>query len=59
MTIPDDNPPILSGIAAHGGVALLWKVAIDDYIPPLDNIKSDHITSEFNVISLFMNYYLL
>ena len=27
----------LSGKAAHGGVALLWKVAIDD------NIKSDPI----------------
>ena len=39
----DDNPPILSGKAAHGGVALLWKVAIDDYISPLDNIKSDRI----------------
>ena len=25
------------------GVALLWKVAIDDYISPLDNIKSDRI----------------
>ena len=39
----DDNPPILSGKAAHGGVALLWKVAIDDYISQLDNIKSDRI----------------
>ena len=39
----DDNPPIFSGKAAHGGVALLWKVAIDDYISPLDNIKSDRI----------------
>ena len=24
----DDNPPILSAKAAHGGVALLWKVAL-------------------------------
>ena len=39
----DDNPTILSGKAAHGGVALLWKVAIDDYISPLDNIKLDRI----------------
>ena len=39
----NDNPPILSGRAAHGGVALLWNVAIDDYISPLDNIKSDRI----------------
>ena len=39
----DDNPSILSGKAAHGAVALLWKAATDDYISPLDNIKSDHI----------------
>ena len=39
----DDNPPICSGKAAHGRVALLWKVAIDDYVSPVDNIKSDHI----------------
>ena len=39
----DGNPPILSGKAAHSGVALLWKVATDDYISPLDNIKSDRI----------------
>ena len=35
----DNNPPIFSGKAANGGVALLWKVAIDDYTSPLDNIK--------------------
>ena len=56
--IVDDNPPILSGKAAHGGVALLWKVAIDDYISPLHNMKSDRIVG-FNVISLVMKYYLL
>ena len=39
----NDNPPILSGKAAHGGVALLWKVATDDHISPPDNIKSDRI----------------
>ena len=39
----NDNLPFLSGKAAHRGVALLWKVAIDDYISPLDNIKSDRI----------------
>ena len=27
----NDNPPILSRKVAHGGVVLLWKVAIDDY----------------------------
>ena len=41
----NDNLPILSGKAAHGGVALLWKVAIDDYISPLDNIKSLYISA--------------
>ena len=54
----NDNPPILSEKAAHGGVALLWKVAIDDYISPLDNIKSDRIVGiqcEFRGhISLFI-----
>ena len=39
----NDNLPILSGKAANGGVALLWKVAIDNYISLLDNIKPDHI----------------
>ena len=39
----DDSPPILSGKAAHGGVALLWTVAIDDCMSPLHNIKSDPI----------------
>ena len=32
----DDNPLVLSRKAAHGGVALLWKVATDCYISPLD-----------------------
>ena len=39
----NDNLPILSGRAAHGVVALLWKVVIDDYISLLDNIKLDRI----------------
>ena len=42
-TSANDTPPILSGKAAHGGVALLWKVAIGDYIFLLHNIKSDSI----------------
>ena len=42
-TSANDNPPILSGKAAHGGVVLLWKVAIDDSISLLHNIKSDRI----------------
>ena len=38
-----DNPPVLSGNLAHGGVALLWKRTLDDYISPLENISSDRI----------------
>ena len=38
-----DNPPILSGQNAHGGVALFWKHVFDDYITPLTNIQSDRI----------------
>ena len=34
---------ILSGNLAHGGVALLWKRTLDDYISPLENISSDRI----------------
>ena len=39
----DDNPYILSGSIAHGGVALLWKRTIDDFVTPLENIESDRI----------------
>ena len=38
-----DNPHILSGSIAHGGVALLWKRTIDDFVTPLENIESDRI----------------
>ena len=49
----NENPPILSGKAGHGGVALLWKISLDNYVSPLDNIDSDRI-GEFNAISLNM-----
>ena len=39
----NENPPILSGKAAHGGVALLWKISLDNYITPSENIDSDRI----------------
>ena len=39
----DDNPHILSGSIAHGGVALLWKRTIDNFVSPLKNIESDRI----------------
>ena len=38
-----DNPPVLSGNLAHGGIALLWKRMLDDYISLLENISSDRI----------------
>ena len=39
----EDNPSILSGKAAHGGVALFWKTCIKDMVTPLENIDSDRI----------------
>ena len=39
----DDNPHILSKNVAQGGIALLWKCTIDDFITPLENIKSERI----------------
>ena len=39
----DDNPYILSGRIAHGGIALLWKRMIDHFVTPLENIESDRI----------------
>ena len=38
-----DNPAVVSGEIAHGGVALLSKHAINDFITPLDTINSDRI----------------
>ena len=38
-----DNPAVVSGEIAHGGVALLWKYAINDFITPLETINSDRI----------------
>ena len=38
-----DNPPLLSGQNAHGGIALFWKHAFDNYITPLTNTDSDRI----------------
>ena len=39
----DDNPHILSGNIAHGGVALLWKCMIGDFVTPLENSELDRI----------------
>ena len=38
-----DNPCIASGQRAHGGVALLWRYSIDDFVSPIENIDSDRI----------------
>ena len=39
----NENAPILSGKVVHGGIALLWKISLDNYVSPLDNIDPDHI----------------
>ena len=36
-----DNPHIFSSKKAHGGVALLWKYSINDFITPLTSTQSD------------------
>ena len=38
-----DNPHIISGEKAHGGVALLWKYSINDFVTPIKSIQSDCI----------------
>ena len=38
-----DNPRIISGEQAHGGVALLWKYSINDFVTPIESIQSDCI----------------
>ena len=38
-----DNPRIISGKKAHGGVALLWKYSINDFVTPIKSIQSDCI----------------
>ena len=38
-----DNPHIISGEQAHGGVALLWKYSINDFVTPIKSIQSDRI----------------
>ena len=38
-----DNPRIISGEKAHGGVALLWRYSINDFVTPIKSIQSDRI----------------
>ena len=52
----EDNPSILSGKPAHGGVALFWKTCFNDLVKPLENIDSDRIVGircDFNEKSTF------
>ena len=38
-----DNPAVVSGEIAHGGVTSLWKYATNDFITSLETINSDRI----------------
>ena len=38
-----NNPPILSEDNAHGGISLLCKCSINDWVTPLEGIISDRI----------------
>ena len=56
----EDNPSLLPGRRAHGGVALFWKNTLDDVVTHLAEIDSDRIVRircDFNaVIPLFILY---
>ena len=53
-----DNPPILSGQIAHGGVALVWRNRLNDFIKPVKGIDHDIIAvyriDEFNESVAFL-----
>ena len=40
-----DNPPILSGQIAHGGVASVWRNRSSDFIKPVKGIDHDGIVA--------------
>ena len=46
----------MSGKAAHGGGALLWKISLDNYVSPSENIDSDRIVG---IQCDFPGYYTL
>ena len=52
----NDNPPLLSGKPAHGGVALFWKRSFDDFISPLKNINSNRIVGIRCVFHIPLHY---
>ena len=43
LSVQSDNPRIISGEQAHGGVALPWKYPINDFVTPIKSIQSDRI----------------
>ena len=49
------NPAVVSEEVANGGVALLWKYAIIDFITPLETIDSDRIVGN-SIKCDFPNY---
>ena len=40
-----DNPPIPSGQTAHGGVALVWRNRLNEFIKPVKGIDHDGIVA--------------
>ena len=52
-----DNPQILSGELAHGGVALMWKYSLDDLFAPLITL-SLIVSWELNVNLIDVDHYL-
>ena len=55
----EDNPSILSGKAAHGGVALFWKNCINDMVTPLENIDSDRIVGYVAILMITVLFLFL
>ena len=50
------NPVILSGKPAHGGVALLWKDFVNDFVTPLEEIDSDRILVSVASLATMTHY---
>ena len=50
-----DNPPILSGQIADGGVALVWRNTLNDFIKPVKRINHESIVViQYNFSSDYM-----
>ena len=53
-----DNPTVVSGEIAHGGMALLWKYAMNDFTTPLETFIltiswASNVTSRITVLYLY------